>query len=89
MDKERKNKVKKTLIIIIIIALLALIHITNFQDILGFEQSVWIRYKSFCVSHRWLAVIIDVVIAIVIFSIFKDKSTSSTETKDKDTLHQN
>lgn len=89
MDKERKNKIKKILIIVFIIAFLVLIHITNFQDIRGFEQSVWIRYKSFCVSHRWLAGIIDVTIAIVIFSIFKDKSTSSTETKDKGTHYQN
>lgn len=91
MEKEKKDKIKKTLIFVFIVVLLVLIHITNFQDIRGFERSVWSRYKSFYVSHRWLAGTIDVVIAIVILTIFKDKSTTSTEskTKDESSHHQN
>ena len=87
MEKEKKDKIKKILIFAFIVALLVLIHITNFQDIRGFERSVWSQYKSFCSNHFWLVRIIDLILLIVLLNVFKDKntsSTSSTETKSKD-----
>lgn len=84
MEKEKKDKIKKILIFAFIVALLVLIHITNFQDIRGYERYVWSRYKSFYVNHRFLAVTIDVLITILIISVFKDKDTPSSETKSKD-----
>lgn len=91
MEKEKKDKIKKILIFAFIVSLLVLIHITNFLDIRGYERYVWGQYKSFYTNHKWLVRILDIVIAIVLLAIFKDKKTSSTETKTKDenTHHQN
>lgn len=77
MGSDKKEKVTKTVLVIllfaIITALIVLIHLRNWQDIQGFERHTWYRIKCFCLEHRWQLMIIDTIVAVVLMKHFSDK----------------